>query len=136
MVSTSKLPQIFYTNLGLLFYAIAAIDNMVREEEVLSIKNNIQAKWKELDNYKEGEEPLDAIALTMTAAELAYKKHLDPEACFSRFVTFKKANEDLFTIERNKVIWNIANLIANSFSGVNKAELILIHKLKKVLQHS
>lgn len=135
MDATSKLPTLFYKKVGELFYAIAATDNIVRKEEYLSLKDSLDSHGN-LFEANENEKSLKPVDIFGSAFKQAYQNKKDPETCFEDFVKYKNNNPEFFTVARNKVIWKTANLIANSFSGVNKSEVILLHKLKKVLQGS
>lgn len=47
-------PQlIFYQKMTELFYAIAATDKVVRNDEYQSLKKIVEAQWKDLDVYKD-----------------------------------------------------------------------------------
>jgi uncharacterized protein (DUF927 family) len=132
---TSKLPALFYKKVGELFYAIAAIDNRVRKEEYLSFKNSLNS-YGNLFEAIETDKSLAPVDILESAFKQAYQKEKDPETCFEDFVKYKRNNPELFTVARNKVVWDTANLIANSFSKVNKSEIILLQKLKMIFQGS
>jgi uncharacterized protein (DUF927 family) len=132
---TSKLPALFYNKAGELFYAIAAIDNRVRKEEYISFKKSLDS-YGNLFEAIENDKSLKPVDILGSAFKQAYQNKKDPETCFEDFVKYKRNNPELFTVARNKAIWNTANLIANSFSEVNKSEVILLQKLKMLLQGS
>ena len=52
MKSTPEIENLFYQNLGKLFYAIAAADKVVREEEVNILKQIVNTDWLFLDGLK------------------------------------------------------------------------------------
>lgn len=133
MNSTTKLPISFYENVGGVFYAIAAIDHSVKQEEYNSLKQCLESNWilygvTGEDLPKKPEELLEQVFKS------AVQKKKDPEKCFEDFADYRKTHSAWFSIPVNKAIWNTANSIANSFAQVDKNEVILLHKLKLVLK--
>lgn len=129
-------PQIiFYQKMGELFYAIAAADKVVREEEFNALKNLISEKWKDLDDYEDSFRTDAAHQIEIVFDWFDYEE-LDANDCFDNFAAYKKENTKLFTPERKELIWETANAIAEAFAGKNKSELIMLAKLKKVLNNS
>ena len=61
-------------------------------------------------------------------------EHLDADDCFESFKNYYVDNQSLFTAERKKLIWETADTIASSFSGKNKAELIMLAKIKLLFE--
>ena len=51
------------------------------------------------------------------------------EICYNSFVSFKREHEDLFTSKMKTLILKTAAIIAASFSGQNKSELMMLGKL-------
>jgi len=132
-VSTS-LEIKFYQSLGKLFYAIAASDKIVREAEVETLIQLVKSKWVPMDDF-EDEFHLDAAYQIDTVFDwLNCEGGLKADSCFEEFTYFKKTHESLFTKKRKQLIWKTCNAIANSFSGKNKSEVIILAKLKMVLQ--
>lgn len=135
MDATSKLPVQFYEKVGELLYAISAIDKVVRNEEFRSLKSSLNSYWNSFMVHGQNAS-LKPAAVMETAFMNALQNKKDPETCFEDFVEYKKNNPKLFSMAHNSVIWDTANLIANSFSLVNKSEVIFLQKLKLVLQDS
>jgi len=120
----------FYQNLGKLFYAIAVVDNNIRDEELDKLKQSVKKVWLTshlIDNMTKTDVE-DSIINTFRW--LQQDNEYDAETCFNSFVSFKKENERLFTNEITSLIIKTAEDIAYSFSGINKGELILLTKLK------
>lgn len=127
-------PQlIFYQKMGELFYAIAAADKVVRKAEYQSLKNIVVAQWKDLDDYKDSFGTYAAYQIEVVFNWFDYEQ-LDSKDCFESFADYKKENPKLFSKERKELIWKTANVLAASFSGKNKDELIMLAKLKSLLQ--
>lgn len=133
MKESEKLEIEFYQNLGKLFYAIAASDKIIREAEINILKEIIKSKWVPLDDY-EDEFHVDAAYQIETVFDWLESEECKAERCFKEFESFKKENEELFNDKRKQLIWMTSNAIANSFSGKNKSELIILAKLKMDLE--
>ena len=124
----------FYQSLGKLFYAVAASDGIVREAEVETLIQLVKSKWVPIDDF-EDEFHLDAAYQIDTVFDwLNCEGGLKSDSCFDEFKSFKKDHESLFTKKRKQLIWNTSNDIANSFSGKNKSEIIMLARLKMLLK--
>ncbi len=133
-MGTFDKPQLlFYQKMGELFYSIAAADKVVRKPEYETLKEIVATQWKNLDNY---EDPfhVDASYQIEVVFDWFDYEQLDAKDCFESFADYKKEHPNLFTQERKELIWNTANAIAHSFAAKNKSEVIMLAKLKKILQ--
>ncbi|REG87513.1 hypothetical protein [Winogradskyella sediminis] len=111
----------FYKSLGHLFYAIAAIDNVIKDEEINTLKAIIESDWlasNEATNY-----------ILETFIQLQHIKSTNPEDSFQRFIDFRSTHQTLFNNTLNSKIINTAAAIANSYAKQNKSELIALAKL-------
>ncbi|WP_245962955.1 hypothetical protein [Ulvibacter antarcticus] len=124
-----KLHVLFYQKLGELFYAIAASDKIVRKAEYKALQQMVLLEWKNMDDYKDSFQEDAAYQIEIVFDWFEYD-NLDANECFKSFTEFYKQNTSLFSKERKKLIWKTANVIANSFSGMNKSELIMLGRLK------
>lgn len=122
----------FYLKLGKLFYAVAAIDQAIREEEVQTLKNIIKDEWVFLDDDVD-EFSTDSAYQIEIVFDWLEELQPDPEDCFESFKKFKQDNESMFPQHVKDLIWKTADRIAASFSGKNKSEVILLAKLKAIL---
>ena len=123
----------FYQNLGKLFYSIAASDKIIRKSEIDVLRDLIQSKWLPLDDY-EDEFHEDAAFQIETVFDWLESEKIKADICFNDFKLFKKENEKLFNDKRKQLIWLTSNAIANAFSGKNKSEVIVLAKLKMLLE--
>jgi len=123
------LTEEFYQSIGMLFYAIAASDKVVRTEEIRTLKELVQKKWVPIDNVTDEFGTDEAYKIEMI---FDWLEENAPEAdwAFNEFKEYKKDNEKLFTLKINQLIWETADAIAASFSGKNKSEVIMLSKLK------
>ena len=126
------LTEDFYTKIGMLFYAIAASDKVVRAEEINTLKKLVKEQWVPVDS-----------ATDMYGTDEAYQIEIvfdwlqenAPTAdwAFKEFKDYKKEHHQLFTQNIKQLIWETADAIAASFAGKNKAELLMLSKLKILL---
>ena len=134
MVIATSLEIQFYQSLGKLFYAIAASDKIVREAEVETLIELVKSEWVPMDDF-EDEYQVDAAYQIETVFDwLDCEGGLSVDSCFDEFKLFKKENESLFIEKRKQLIWKTCNAIANSFSGKNKSEIIILARLKMILK--
>lgn len=119
----------FYQNLGKLFYAIAASDKQVREEEFKSLKNNVTNEWKSAKNFDANFNDSTINTIIDTFKWLHNDNECNAQICYTSFINFKKTHEHLFNKKVNSLILNTASKIAASFSSINKSELIMLAKL-------
>ena len=135
MKTDKELTHRFYQNLGKLFYAIAAIDNNVRVEELDKLKDVVKKEWLTTnlidDDFKKNAEQ----SIINTFKWLHDDNEYNAETCYNSFLTFKKEHEPLFTDGMNTLILKTARAIAAAFSKVNKSELMLLAKLDMELKN-
>lgn len=123
----------FYQNLGKLFYAIAAADNVVRAEEVAALKEIVEKEWLKIDEINDEFGTDTAYQIEIIFDWLDENKP-DAEEAFNDFQEYRREHQNLFDPEIDKLIWKTADGIAASFAGKNKAEVIMLSKLKSLLQ--
>jgi hypothetical protein len=119
----------FYQELGKLFYAIAAVDKDVNEAEIIKLHDLVKSKWLPLDETKDSFQTDAAYQIEVVFDWLNSQDELNAEACFNDFIDFKNEQNHFFTEPIKKLIIKTAHEIANSFSGKNKSELIMLAKL-------
>lgn len=132
MDAMDKPKLLFYQKMGELFYAIAAADKVVKEEEYKALKDLVSSEWKKLDSSKD-QFNSNAVSQIEVVFDWFDYEQLDANDCFDSFADYKKSHPALFTEERKKIIWDTANAIASAFAGKNKSELIMLAKLKRIL---
>ena len=128
-----EIKNLFYQNLGKLFYAIAAADKVIREEEVKKLKQIVNTEWLNFGGVKDKSETDAMRQIKIIFEQLAAQKQ-NPNDSMAEFKTFKKTNENLFTNDVKQLIWKTATAITTSFSGRNKSELILLAELGIILK--
>ncbi|OBX25392.1 hypothetical protein LX77_01709 [Gelidibacter algens] len=119
----------FYQNLGKLFYAIAAADHKVLEAEISKLKEVVKKEWLAIDDLQDQFGTDAAYQIEVVFDQLYSDGKLNVKTCYDDFVTYKNDQKHLFTKQVKQLILKTANAIAESFSGKNKSELILLAKL-------
>jgi uncharacterized tellurite resistance protein B-like protein len=130
-VNTPEL--VFYQNLGELFYAVAAADGIVREAEYKELTRFVEEEWKTIDAYEDAFGTDAAYQISIVFEWFDYEG-MDANDCFESFSNYYKEHTKLFSEKRKKLILKTAQKIADSFSGINKSELIMIAKLQLLLK--
>ena len=133
MKNTKKIGKELYENLGKLFYAIAMADSRVHAKEVSKLRSFVRKYWLEVDEL-EDEFGTDAAFQIESVFDWAMDKEKDSEVCFDEFKEFYKDNSNMFSKFIKVLILDTAHAISNSFSGKNKAELVMLGKLELLLK--
>ena len=121
-----------YQNLGKLFYAVAAVDDVIRDEEITALYKVITTHWHSVDNV-EDDFGTDAAFQIEIVFEWLKEQDLNASQCFQDFKFFKNRHESLFNEKIDRIIWRTVIAIADSFHGKNKAEKELLAKIKELL---
>ena len=129
-----KLNIRFYQNLGKLFYAIAAVDRNVREEEYDKLKEVVKSKWLAVDEIEDDFHTDAAYQIEFVFDWLYKEEKLDAKKWFKDFIAYKDEQPHLFPKKIKQLILNTANAVADSFLGKNKSELIMLAKLEMSLK--
>ncbi|WP_347925562.1 hypothetical protein [Pontimicrobium sp. SW4] len=124
----------FYQNLGKLFYAIAAIDGNVRDEELDKLKEIVKKEWLTNNAIEDSLKTTVEHSIINTFKWLHNDNEYNAEACYNSFITFKREYESLFTNDIKTLILKTARAVATSFSKVNKSELMVLAKLDMELK--
>ena len=124
----------FYENLGKLFFAIAAADNIVEEVEFNVLKKIVKDKWTKIDPVDDDFHSDAAYQIETVFDWLNNESFLNSETCYNEFIDFKKEHPSLFTEEIKSLIIKTAAKIAASVADLNKSELKLVAKLSLELE--
>jgi|SRR5690606_4724859 hypothetical protein len=119
-----------YTELGKLFYHIAAADGKVRPAERESLEKLIHETWQPVESSKDefGTDQAELIGFAFDYEEAeAYEDN-----GFESFRQFYKDNSKRFTPQIADKILETAKAIASTYRGQNKDEKKEIEKLKKL----
>jgi hypothetical protein len=130
-----KLNAKFYQNVAKLFYAIAAVDKVVREEEFNALKILVENEWLAVDESEDAYKT-DAAYQIEFIFEWLQLKELDAFVCYNEFIEYKNKHPYFFTNSLNSLIMKTAEKIAAAFAGKNKSELIMLAKLNLQLKNT
>lgn len=124
----------FYQNLGKLFFAVAASDNVVREEEFKALKKVVTNHWMSVDEI-EDEFHEDASFQIEIVFDFLHANGYEDHAndFLADFKAFKSENEEMFPPNVERIIWRTCIAIADAFYGKNKSEKEMLAKIKAIL---
>lgn len=122
----------FYVHLGKLFYAVAAADKVVREEEIKTLKEIVQREWVLIEDDKD-EFGTDTSYQIEIIFDWLDENQPKAEEAFLEFKDYLKEHPSRYSMQIKNLIWKTANEIAISFAGKNKAEVIMLAKIKALL---
>lgn len=126
---------LLYQNLGKLFYAIAASDTIIQDQEFEALQQCVQKYWKDYNDLnqvfeKEYTQVIEAVFEGVEAFELS------AEEMFQDFISYKREHPQLFTNVLNTLIMATAKTIAYAFENVNTSEQKFLTQLENELTHS
>lgn len=119
----------FCQNLGKLFYAFAAVDNSVNEEEISMVERLVKKDWLHQDLMVSCSQNDTKNAIMETFNWLCKDKEYNAQTCYNSFINFKKQHNFIFSDDIKKLILKTTGKISSSFSGLNKSELIMLANL-------
>lgn len=125
----------FYENLGKAFYAVAAADRVVRQEEKDALKKLVEQKWTGLEESVD-EFGTDASFQIEIMVDWLESHKLSANEAFEEFHEYRQSHGEYFTEPVKELTFRTAEAIADSFSGKNKSELVMLYRLKSILSNS
>lgn len=133
MKSNISTTEVFYQNLGKLFYAIAFADNRVHDEEYSRLQLCVLDLWLDYDDLFDvfGSDASYIIEMVFEGVEALEEP---AEEMYKAFIDYKKTHPKLFTEKAKALILETATAIAHAFSGINKSELVMLCKLRLEFQ--
>lgn len=133
MKNTPKTMNGLYENLGKLFYAVAISDGTVHAKEWDKVKEIVKEDWLYVDDFTDryGSDAANQIEIVFNVL-MEYTK--TSEECFEEFTNFYEQHPHAFSDKIKVLTKKTATAIANSFSGKNKSELIMLAKIELLLQ--
>lgn len=122
-----------YTNLGFLFYSVAAGDGNVHATEVDELKRVVKEKWLPLEESRDvfGTDSAHYISMSF---DHATANVLSADEAFHRFADAYKENEKRFDRELKKLVLETASAIADAFGHKNKAELTKLARIQTLFR--
>ena len=120
-----------YTELGKLFYHLAAADGKVQPAEKKTLHELILSKWKPLENSTD-EFGTDLSNLIEFSFDYETSEVVTDDGLKS-FEEFYKVNRENFTPAISNKIVETAGEIAEAYRGKNKEEQAFLYSLQKLL---
>lgn len=133
MKNTPKTMNGLYENLGKLFYAVAISDGSVHTKEWEIVKEIVKEDWLYVDDFTDryGTDAANQIEIVFDVL-MEYTR--TSEECFEEFKDFYEEHPHAFSDKIKLLAKKTASAIANSFSGKNKAELVILAKIELLLK--
>ncbi len=132
MKASAEVMSAFYQHLGELFYAIAKVDGVVREQEEETLNRLVRDTWTGLED-SEDEFGTDAAYRIIAVFDQLNDGFTTSEEWFEDFRAFRKLHEQLFTPEVCQAIMRTADAIASSFARKNAPERNMLTRLNFAL---
>lgn len=120
----------FYTELGRLLYAIAAVDGRVRATETAMIKRIVSERLvpqeAALDHFG-----TDRAYITEFEFDIQVDRGEAPEVAFESFILYLTQHKDRFSPKQKDLVLHAAHVVADAFHGVNAKELRMLDELER-----
>ena len=120
-MSTAQTYIDIYTNLGFLFYSVAAGDGRVRGEEVETLKELVKERWMQLEESRD-EFGVDAAEYIAMSFDYANDNGLDAEQAYQRFADAYREHAKRFDQRMKRLVLDTAVAITDAFGHTNKSE--------------
>lgn len=133
MRNTARIINELYENLGKLFYAVAVCDGTIHIKEWDKVEEIVEKDWLYVDDFTD-RYGTDAANKIEVVFDMLLESEKSSGECFKEFKDFYKENSHAFTKEIKSLTKKTANAIANSFSGKNKSEVMLLAKIDMLLE--
>ncbi|HPF91186.1 MAG: TerB family tellurite resistance protein [Flavobacteriales bacterium] len=132
-MSTAETFVEMYTNLGFLFYSIAAGDGQVRQAEVDALNELVRKQWMPLESSRD-EFGVDAAEYISMSFDYARDNKLDAEQAFQRFEDAYQEHVTMFDPGLKRMVLDTATAITDAFGHTNKAELAVLTRLQSLFR--
>lgn len=121
-----------YTNLGFLFYSVAAVDGTVRPAEAEKLKAVVAEKWLPLEDSRDAF-GTDAAHYIGMSFDLAAAEEWNGQEAYTRFLENYTELQKHFQPSMRQLVLDTAAAVANAFNGTNKAELTRLTQIQQLL---
>lgn len=120
----------FYTELGKLLYAIAAIDGAIHDVEVAVMKRMVSDQLvpqeASMDHFG-----TDQAFFTEFEFEVMAERSASPEAAFDSFTVYLTQHKESLCAEQKELVLRAAEGVAHAFHGVHAKELRMLSELRR-----
>lgn len=124
-----------YQHIGYLFYAVAAVDKIVDDKEIETLKLLVKDLWLDVDSASD-DFGSDAAYQIEIVFDWLNEADWNSTTCYNKFENYFKAHSSQFNDATKSLIFKTALAIAESFAGKNKSELIILAKIEALLKSS
>ncbi len=116
------------SQVGRLFYAIAACDGNLHEAELKTLQYAIQ-EYEDIVKTKYSTEDEKGSSIADLVVQSAIDEKQDSNTQFIKFKNYFELRSEEFCREQKDVILSLAQKIASSYAKKNKSEIVLIAKI-------
>jgi len=132
-MSTAETYVDIYTNLGFLFYSIAAGDGQVRKAEVDTLKKLVRDKWMPLESSRD-EFGVDSAEYINMSFDYAHDNGMEADVAYERFITGYREHKHTIDADLRALILDTAAAITDAYGHTNKAELTKLTQLQQLFR--
>jgi len=122
-----------YQLLGRIFFAAAQADNVIREEEIATLKVVVNDVWLDAEDTFD-EFNSDSAHQIEIVFDYLLENDGVVEDVIGELHDFKRIHRSLFTPELIELIMNTVYKIVSSYAKRNKSELVFISRLRMALE--
>lgn len=122
----------FYSELGKLLYAIAAVDGRIHAQEAATMKRVVSEQLvpQEASTDHFG---TDQAYITEFEFDVMAENDESPEDAFDSFAIYLTQHKERLCAEHKALVLRAAGVVAHAFHGVNAKELRMLAELKRRL---
>ena len=132
-MSTAETYVDIYTNLGFLFYSVAAGDGRVHKAEVDTLKQLVKDKWMPLESSRD-EFGVDSAEYITMSFDYANENDLDANEAYSRFAEAYREHGKRFDLSLKDLVLETATAISDAFGHKNKTELTQLTRIQQLFR--
>jgi len=132
-MSTAETYVDIYTNLGFLFYSVAAGDGQVRKAEVDTLKQLVKDKWMPLESSRD-EFGVDSAEYINMSFDHAHDNAMKADDAYARFTAAYHEHKENIDSPLRELILDTAAAIADAYGQANKAELSRLAQLQQLFR--
>jgi hypothetical protein len=125
----------FYEKLAHLFYAVAAADDIIRQEEKEVLHQMVLEDWLDLENSKDAFGTDSAFSIEVVFDQLE-ELDLKSDRAFEMFEKYYHNHPEMFDEDVVKRIFHTTHRIASAFHQKNKSEHNLLTRIHILLGHA
>jgi len=124
-----------YQKIGELFYALAATNSTIHDDDYKKLLHLVHEDWKQLDEPK-GAFGSNASHQILNVLNWFDYEHMQARDCFENFVDYYTTYQKRFSEQKKKIIYKTAEKINTSFKNSNTIAPQMITELKSVFEGS